>query len=151
MPFHPLIIHFPIVLLLLSAVMYAYIAFTNETRYNSLTEILHVAGILFMALAIFSGQQAEAQIAHTPEIHEMLEQHARLAWICVWVFGILFLWSKLRLGRWKSPEKYLFVLVFVIASGILGYSAHLGGRMVYEKGAGVLPMKEKLMEEVRKQ
>ncbi len=151
MPLHPLVVHFPIVLLILTGILYAYTAFTNESRYHTLIEILHVAGLLFIAASIFSGEQAEGQTPHTPEIHEMLQQHARLAWVCVWFYGILFLWSKLRLGRWKKVEMYLFVVVFFVATAIMGYSAHLGGRMVYEKGAGVIPMKEKLMEEVRKQ
>ena len=43
------------------------------------------------------------------------------------------------LGCWKG-----IVLLLVLSSGILAYSAHLGCKMVYEHGAGVLPMQEML-------
>ena len=151
MPFHPLVVHFPIVLFILAGVLYAYMIGWREAQYEKLTGIIHVAGLLFTAIAIFSGQQSEGQLSQTPELRAMLEQHARFAWICVWLYGLLYLWTQLRFKRWKMMEKYAFLAVFLITTSVLGYSAHLGGKMVYEKGAGVLPMKEKLEEEGRKE
>ncbi len=151
MPFHPVIVHFPIVLIILSGLLYAWSFWKKDLQYNPLIEIIHIAGLLFTGIAIFSGQQAEVDVAHTPEIHKMMELHARLGWVCVWLLGLLFLWAKLRIGRWKMLENLLFVVVLWATIFIMGYGSHIGGKMVYEKGAGVIPMKETLMEEVRKQ
>jgi hypothetical protein len=41
-------------------------------------------------------------------------------------------------------------VLFVGMLGMLGYSSHLGGRMVYEEGAGVIPMKP-IIEQQRSQ
>ena len=47
----------------------------------------------------------------------------------------------------KYSELAVFVLLLVFAAGLTGYQAHLGGRMVYEYGAGVIPMEPILQEQ----
>ena len=42
----------------------------------------------------------------------------------------------------KAGKFTVFIAVMILSSGLLGYSAHLGGKMVYGEGASVLPMKQ---------
>jgi len=42
--------------------------------------------------------------------------------------------------RWR--EFTCVVILLVLSSGLLVFGAHLGGRLVYEEGAGVIPMEK---------
>lgn len=139
MPFHPLIIHFPIVLLIAAGLAYfMYALQADDAFYLRVANLAHVGGFIFAALSIFTGNQAESAIPHPPELHEMIEQHALLAWVVVWTSAVLFLWQMLRSKRWSNVEKWVFVVLFFFMLGFLLYGSHLGGRMVYEKGAGTV-------------
>lgn len=150
MPLHPLIVHFPIVFILIACAGYIGYMLKNDAFSLQSAIYAHIAGIVGFALSIVTGQWAEADTPHTPAIHEMIEQHGLLSWVSVWVFALLYVWQLLRVKKMPVWEKWLFVAIFVGGTGIMGFSAHLGGRMVYEKGAGVLPMKEINMQEVKK-
>lgn len=147
MPFHPLIVHFPIVLLIAAGLAYFIYALQDDVFYLRVANLAHIGGFIFAALSIFTGNQAESAIPHPPDLHEMIEQHALLAWVVVWTSAVLFLWQMLRSKRWATVEKWGFVVLFIGMLGILSFSSHLGGRMVYEKGAGVLINKEIMKNE----
>jgi uncharacterized membrane protein len=138
MPFHPLIVHFPIVLLFVAGVSYFFYALKSEEFYLRGANLLHIGGIFAAAIAIFTGNQAESAFSPTPEIHQMMEQHALLGWIVVWASAVLFLWQMLRLKRAENLEKWAFVAVFLVMLGLLVYGSHIGGEMVYLHGAGVI-------------
>ncbi len=149
MPLHPLIIHFPIVFVFLACAGYSWQLFKQDDFMLKAAIYAHIAGIMGFALAIITGQWAEADTPHTPAIHEMIERHGLLSWVSVWLFALLYVWQLLRVKKMPVWEKWLFVAIFVGGTGIMAFSAHLGGRMVYEKGAGVVPMKEINMREVQ--
>lgn len=149
MPLHPLIIHFPIVFIFIAGFAYIWYIFKQADFVLNVAIYAHIGGIIGFALAIITGQWAEADTPHTPAIHEMIEQHGLLSWVSVWLFALLYVWQLLRVKKFLFWEKWLFVAIFVGGTGIMAFSAHLGGRMVYEKGAGVMPMKEINMQEVK--
>jgi len=68
-----------------------------------------------------------------------METHETLAYVLIGFFGAMFLWLYIRRKSMKSGERIGFVLVSLAVAGLLAYQAHLGGRMVYQKGAGVQP------------
>lgn len=150
MPLHPLIVHFPIALLFVAGGFYIYSLIKPSESTFSIGSLLHLIGGLSFIAAILSGQQAESAVTHTHEIHEMIEQHELLSYISIWVFGLMYIWQMLRNKKFLQLEKGGFVLLFTIMLGIMGYSAHLGGKMVYEKGVGVLPMQAQLKKEFNK-
>ena len=142
MPLHPLIIHFPIVFILIACFGYAWYVFKQDDFALKAAIYAHISGIIGFAIAIITGQWAEADLPHTITTHEMIEQHSLLSWVSVWLFALLYVWQLLRIKKMPPWEKWLFVAIFVGGTSIMAFSAHLGGRMVYEKGAGVVPMKE---------
>ena len=74
------------------------------------------------------------------------EQHEMLGMISAWGFGLLVVWAYLRQKSEVLLEKMGFVTLFIGFAVVLGYGAHLGGKMVYEKGAGIAPMEQHLMK-----
>jgi len=47
----------------------------------------------------------------------------------------------------RIVEFSAIVIIMVLTAGLMGYSAHLGGKMVYGLGAaGVIPMKEIIIQ-----
>lgn len=138
MPFHPLTVHLPIglavALLIVLAVMQV-----KETGKEARQGALLLFGIYVgsLILATLTGRSAETDITYTEAIGELLDIHEILAYVAIWANGLLLVWMYLRVFRWKKGEFVAFLLAFLFVSGSLFYSAHLGGKMVYEEGAGV--------------
>jgi uncharacterized membrane protein len=151
MPLHPLIVHFPIALLFVAGGFYMYALIKSSESIFSTGSLLHLIGSLSFIVAILTGQQAESAVTHTHEIHEIITQHELLSYISIWVFALMYIWQMLRNKKFLQVEKLGFVGLFVIALCVMGYSAHLGGKMVYEKGAGVIPMQNELKKELQKE
>ena len=76
-----------------------------------------------------------------------METHETLGFIFSSIFLAGLIWMIVRKTKMKLSEFRALVIMLVVASGLLGYSAHLGGTMVYKEGAGVEPMKSILQDE----
>jgi uncharacterized membrane protein len=109
--------------------------------------LLHLAGILGLIVALFSGMQAEGSVVHTQTIHALIKKHELLSYILIWGFGLLYVHYLLRKKSAIRMERIGFITVFCVFLGLMTYSAFLGGKMVYEEGAGVAPMKPHLQEQ----
>ena len=147
MPLHPSIVHFPIALLVAAGICYLVSLFLPGKKLEIMGFLLHAAGMVGCIAAILTGDYAESSMIQTPEIHEMVETHEQLGTLSTYAFGILGVWAFLRQKSNIFIEKVVFTGLFLAVIGVLGYSAHLGGEMVYEKGAGVLPMQEILEQQ----
>lgn len=148
-PIHPLVVHFPIALLIVAAVAYVFSVATRREGFWVLGLFLHMLGVVGAIAAFLSGNSAESSIVHTAEIHDMVELHEMLGMISMWAFGLMAVWSFMRRESKLLWEKALYCLVFCGLAGMLAWNGHLGGRLVYEKGAGVAPMEESLQKQQR--
>lgn len=151
MSLHPQTVHFPIALLIAAGVLYVLPFWKRDPLYERGGFLLHIAGVVTLVLAILTGIQAEAEIVHTQAIHQLARNHELLGYAAIWLFGMMLVWRYLRQSAGSQVEKILFVCVFWALLGLMGYSAHLGGKMVYEEGAGVAPMEEILREQFRQE
>lgn len=145
---HPLIIHFPIALLLVVPLfIFIGAALTpNKGRpYHLAALLLMVLGTLSVFVAVESGEAAGKLAERTPEISAVLERHSGLAAKTSYVFaGLTIVFAALlgtaRLLRREESRAAMTVLplVFLIAyaAGILLLvnTAHNGGRLVHEFG-----------------
>ncbi|MEM7036315.1 MAG: DUF2231 domain-containing protein [Bacteroidota bacterium] len=147
MPLHPFVVHFPIVLMIVAGVLY-FLSILQKgeksTQWRLLGFYAHAAGVGMLLLAIVTGDLAETEIVHTPEIAKMAKTHEMLGMISAWGFGLMGVWAYLRQKSNIYWESVVYVILFWGIIGVMGYSAHMGGRMVYEEGAGVAPMKPHL-------
>lgn len=144
--FHPQFVHFPISLLIMGGIIYVMALVRDRVFFIKMGFILHLAGLAGSIMSILTGRSAEAKVVHTQDIHEVLILHERLAYLSTWIFAMLAIWMFLRQKRIAKLEMALFLLLFWGANITLGFMAHKGGEMVYEKGAGVIPMEIELRE-----
>lgn len=149
--FHPMLVHFPIALLITCGALYLYDCIKPTSQIAKMAFLLHIIGIATLLVGILSGQQAEGEVTHTAAIHDLIVWHARLSWISLWAFSLLLLWRYLRERKFAAAEKWIYALVFAGVLGMMGYSASLGGKLVFEEGAGVEPMKPQLKSQFQQE
>jgi uncharacterized membrane protein len=146
---HPLIIHFPIVLLLIAPVFIITGALVKHEkgRVLQLTALLlMVAGTASVFLAIETGEAAGKLAERTPAINAVLEHHEELAErtrtafsVLTVIFAAILLVPKLLQHASSKLVTTVLPLVFVVLYGagtlLLVNTAHNGGRLVHEFGA----------------
>ena len=133
---HPLVVHFPIALLLIALLLDALALGLKRPGLHRVALWNLSLGTIGAAVAVRTGLWAAEIAKHTFEIHQVMERHRKLG-IATLVLGVLVvawrLWKRDQLG--VRARAVTFVLMLAIA-GTLGYGAHLGGRLVYEFGVG---------------
>ncbi|RME61664.1 MAG: DUF2231 domain-containing protein [Candidatus Dadabacteria bacterium] len=135
---HPIIVHFPIALLIIStlfALMASFFSLSEERRksFNEISCWNHLFGLLGAGAAVLTGEWEEESIAHNETIHEIMETHETLGYIILILFAVLFLWRLIK----KNNVGKIFAALMLVGSVLIGYTGHLGGTMVYKHGAGV--------------
>jgi uncharacterized membrane protein len=143
---HASVVHFPIALLFLCGGLYFFLLLRPGAFPGKWVLAFHLIGVAALGAAILSGNSAEQETALTPAMHEVVEKHELAGYISVWAFGLMALWrymrgSRLFTRRWEGS---IFVGLFTLALLVLAFTAHEGGELVYDFGAGVKPMQETL-------
>lgn len=145
---HPLIIHFPIALLLIAPLFVLIGAALAPAKGRA----FHLGALLLMALgtasvfiAVESGEAAGKLAERTPEINAVLERHSELAETTSYVFaGLTVVFTALLAGarllrRHESrltttAAPLLFLIAYSAGVLLLVNTAHHGGRLVHEFG-----------------
>ena len=141
---HPVVDHFSVALLIV-AVLIDLVASAAPTRlwlrYAALT--LMIVGALCAGGSYFTGDMEADRIwnALGQPAREVLHRHAELGEILAIGFGVLALWRILiQAFGFMAGTRWLYLIVAVVGVCLLGYSAHLGGALVYDYGAGTALM-----------
>ena len=133
---HPLVVHFPIALLLVALLLDVLALALKRPGLHRVALWNLSLGTMGAAAAVRTGLWAAEIAKHTFEIHQVMELHRKLG-VATLVLGVLVvawrLWKRDQLGI--RARAVTLVLMLAIA-GTLGYGAHLGGRLVYEFGVG---------------
>ncbi|MDO8433269.1 MAG: hypothetical protein Q7S58_12750 [Candidatus Binatus sp.] len=144
MQLHPVVDHFSVSLLMV-AVLLDLIASMASTRlwlrYSAVT--LMILGALAAGGSFFTGDMEADRIwnALGAPAKEVLKRHAELGEYLAIAFGVLALWRLMieTLG-FMAGSRMIYLIVALVAVVVLGYSAHLGGVLVYDYGAGTALM-----------
>ncbi|OGG51708.1 MAG: hypothetical protein A3F84_23450 [Candidatus Handelsmanbacteria bacterium RIFCSPLOWO2_12_FULL_64_10] len=142
MNIHPLIVHFPIALLLTSVLADLLALLRLRTVFKDVALFLLILGVIGAVAAGVSGERAAEAVAHLPDLREAVEQHEDFATGTIWLFIALLL-SRLYMvikGRFVSIFRAAYFIVSLAAGGLLMATAYSGGNLVYERGAGVKPV-----------
>ncbi len=144
---HPLVIHFPISLLLVApAFIIIGMIFRRHARgFFMAGFILVLLGTVSAFVAVQSGKAAGELAERTPEISAVLERHEDLAETTVTVFSVLALYYALLLfgpsllkkelsRKFYAAAYIVFLLSYAAGSAVLVNTAHNGGRLVHEYG-----------------
>lgn len=139
--FHPLIVHFPISLLLV-AFLFKIIALKYKTDVweRGGTALLSL-GVISVWAAIFTGSLAEDIVSENLCDPSVLEEHQNLAWVTAWLFTsglVIDLLRYIKVPLFNNIVFLIAVLLFLTGgSGLLVYVGHLGASMVFEQAAAV--------------
>ena len=146
MPLHPLLVHFPIALLIVGTLIEFVNVFMKKDFLNKAGTMLIVLGVLSGIVTLLSGEDAEEfAFEHWGRgVHDAVELHSLLAYVSVILFGLVaaikILW-KHDFFKFKFLKHSFFsnglittLIVILCIFGVtsLAITGHLGGEIVYE-------------------
>lgn len=154
---HPLIVHFPIALLVFALVFDLFtLIFRNTGWLRYAAGSLYILGSVAALVTFFTGKQAADAVNIPAMANPTLNQHADWALYTTWFFGIygvvrlLFLLQKESYAWKKLSQKWVtsFVIFLVGAGGIalLYETAEHGAELVFRHGVGVKAAEEARQE-----
>jgi uncharacterized membrane protein len=138
---HPIADHFTIALLFI-AVLIDLVASLAPSRawlrYMAVT--LMVLGAVAAAASWATGGMLQPKWvwkAIPPEAKALMHRHAELGEILMYVFGVLAVWRILIESlSFMAKSRAIYLIVAIVAIGVIGYQGHLGGELVYAYGVG---------------
>ncbi|HEV7350916.1 DUF2231 domain-containing protein [Telluribacter sp.] len=141
---HPLVLHFPLVLLLVSTV-FQLVAVVNLKEsapfWQRAGSYLLYGGYISAWLAIYTGDLADGIVSRTICDPTVLKDHEIAAYYTAYIFsGATAVDLGLISGLIRRYRKVLRMGVFclmLVGSGYLMYAGHLGARVVYQQAGGV--------------
>ncbi len=136
-PLHPMIVHFPIALLLTSVLFDAAShIFKRESLRDGALWLL-VLGLIGGIAAAVAGGLAEETAEKAGIAESLIETHESLAFVTLGIFGVLLLWRVFMRNQLSGQLLAIYLLVATIGVGTLSATGYYGGDLVYEHGAGV--------------
>lgn len=148
---HPLMVHFPIVLLILAVLLHLTALIVWKLPWlRTITLSVSIFGVLTLILTYLSGRQAADSVLLPTVAINTLSKHADLALWTLIYFGVLtILHLGIRLFKIHN-RKSLSIVLFGL--GLLGLilivkTADLGGQLVYKYGIGVQAYPQTIIEE----
>ena len=135
---HPLLVHFPVVLLLAAAALEALALATRHERLAVAARWMLWAGTLAAGLTYWSGHESAEALEDTvsPDARALIELHEDCALVVLVGAGGLSV-LRLLLGerRWRGAAVVLAIGLAIMVALV----AHLGGQLVYLHGVAVRP------------
>lgn len=133
---HPLVVHFPIALLI-TALLFQFVALFGFRKKLSWTVLsLTLLGFAGGAVAAFvNPPQVSTELSD--HLQEVVRQHRHYAYTTLWLAGIAFIFKlgsiEARLRTWA--EIIVFLVLFTAALAV-GYTGYLGSQMVHIEHIG---------------
>ena len=139
---HPLVIHFPIVLVLTAAVVdLVDVAFERSAWLKAATTTLYVTGALSLIVAYVTGLQAAGSVLIPGMAYPVITEHRQWALVtmtyCIGIAALRLL--VLRGDGGRSRRRRIALLAIGLVSVVLiQQTAERGARLVYEYGTGII-------------
>lgn len=145
---HPLVIHFPIVLLLIAPLIIlasAIVPAAKSLSYKVIALAMLLLGTASLFMAASSGEEAAEFADRAGGVETVLSQHQGMAERCEIAFSILTgLYVLMLVGRrflrwpesraWNLGTAGAFLVPYAFGLLMLVNTAHAGGRLVHEYG-----------------
>lgn len=138
-PIHPMVVHFPIALLLASLFFDLVSLRWRGEEFRATSRALLALGVLAALVALLTGHIAEEAVEHSGTVpKEAIEMHEELAFAVFWVFAGLLGLRMLSDWGWIREHSLLVLFLGVGGSVLLLVASYYGGELVYRYGAGVV-------------
>ena len=139
---HPVVDHFSVALLFVAVLIDLFASPTRFwLRYTAV--LLMILGALAAGASYFTGDMEADRIwnALGQPARDVLHRHAQLGEYLAIGFGVLAVWRlMIQSFGFMAGSRAIYLIVAILAVATLGYSAHLGGVLVYDYGAGTALM-----------
>lgn len=138
--YHPLFVHFPIVLLLIATLFKIVSLWSKKVTYSEGGSILLVLGVISVWIAVYTGDQADGIVSRQLCDPTVLKEHENLATTTAWIFSmalVLDLLLKYVESFRKKSAYYIVALLMLAGSVTLTLAGHHGAELVYQQAAGV--------------
>ena len=135
---HPVVVHFPIVLLLVGFLLDGIFLLLRRTAWADVTFLLVAAGVGAAFAAGLTGQAAAHAIEPlAPPLKAALERHHEFAGVINFLgTGMLALRMMVRFRRQTVPL-VAYLAIGLLTLSLLALTARRGGILVFDLGAGV--------------
>ena len=141
-PFHPLLIHFPIGFIFAALILHSIYLLKPIWACRIGSIWLTGFGAIFSLLASISGQleyNKALTMDYSPEVLEVLANHQKMGNVFTWAL-ILFtlLWINFFFKKMndKRVDVLAFIILFMLTIGVI-ITSYLGGTLVWEYGVGI--------------
>jgi uncharacterized membrane protein len=144
---HPLVIHFPIALLLVAPILVvlAMVARNNRRPYLVSALVLMALGTLMTYVAVSTGEAAGELAERAGNVEAMIERHEGLAettqaifTVVTLVFAALLVVPALLKRKLEGMLFYatygVFLVAYLAGTAVLANTAHQGGLLVHQAG-----------------
>lgn len=137
---HPMIVHFPIVLIIGSLAAFAAYAATRREFFVQAGSWTVTLGAVASAAAVIAGKVAEAHASHNAEAHVILERlHEPLGYTVLVLTAGLTIWGFASRWKFRGANLAAFLCALTLTAIVTAATGHYGATMVYEHGMGVNP------------
>lgn len=140
-PLHPAVVHFPIVLILLGAVVAIAAVMTSRWNLPALAALLLGLGAFGSVISVMTGKDEGELVGSSGPIERVLDQHEEWAertraFACV--AAALSIVAVLTLRRFAVSRTFAVgtAAAAIFASWCAFQTGHYGGQLVYRHGAG---------------
>lgn len=136
---HPLIVHFPLVLLPLSVILDLLALGWSKAHWHGLAYGILWLGAVLSATAVLSGNAAADAYRKNPQVQALVSAHENWATWTLLLFVALAL-NRLPLqlqGRLHGGHFKIWLVVAVAGCILLWVTGYTGGELVYKYGVGV--------------
>ena len=133
---HPLVIHFPIALLMGAALLYVAAWLLKRDSFAHSAFVVLVLGALSLAVAVATGLYAEQGVMLSLSVREhLLRPHKTYMLTTLGIATMLTVWAILA-RPFPKKGRPLFLFLLLVMIGVMTAGADFGGRMVYDYNAG---------------
>lgn len=133
---HPLVIHFPIALLMGAALLYVAAWILKNERFAHSAFVVFMMGALSLAAAVATGLYAEQGVMLSLSVREqLLRPHKASMLSALALCTVLAGWA-MAARPFPKKMRLLFLGLLLAMTGVITVGADFGGRMVYGYNAG---------------
>jgi uncharacterized membrane protein len=139
---HPIFVHFTVALFSLAVGLFVVAPFMKPPLQEQWLIVARWAlwfGAGFTVITGLTGLYAYNTVAHDIPSHAAMTDHRNWAIATITLFLSMAVWSIIRVRRQQALGT-VFIVVMVVAGGVLGSTAWRGGEVVYRYGLGVMSL-----------
>ncbi len=136
---HPMIVHFPIALLIVGFLSDLIGAFFKKEFFSKAGLYLLILGTAGVIAAYFSGNIAGDGVSEAGALKQALENHEEAAELSLWLMVIV---SVVRIGivvfkKYTGIFKWAAIVLFLVGILSIARTGYYGGELVFKHAAGV--------------